>query len=188
MSGASFQILAASAASGGGGGISWTDSTSIAMTSQGSGWDGFTIRQVYSAAMLSTSGTVVRLQLSAGSFGGCLIDAIYIGEQASSGDVYDMKASSPAPTQFLVGGSGSFSIGTNSVLFTDALTFAIDETKSYVIGVHFNGTPDNILVASGTSVAAYSKAAASEAGTADVTGYSLRPAAQALLISKIQVA
>lgn len=168
---------------GGGDGPSWTDTFSLSMSSEGSGYDGITLRQVYDASLLSDSGTMVRLQLKSGTFNGCIIDGLYIGEQAPTGDAYDMVS----PSQFLISGSGSFTIPGGTPTYTDALTFTFDETKTYVISVHFSGTPDYLGFQGSTSVAGFYKSA-SEAGTADVSGYTPRPSGQAFLVSKIQVA
>lgn len=167
--------------------ILWSDAFSFTPSSTGDGYDGFTIRQVYSSAILTASGSKVRLVLSGGNTGGCTIDAMYIGEQASSGDPYDMKASAPAPTQFLVLGSGSFTVPNNDTLTTDPLTFAFDHTKTYVIAHHINGTPDSMKATTGTSVAGYTKSGVNEASIANVSGYTARPSGQALLTTEIQV-
>ncbi len=167
--------------------IPWTDSFSVTPSTDGSGFDGYTIRQVYGPSVLSASGSRVRLALTGGPFGGFSLDALYIGEQGS-GNLYNMKASAPAPTQFLFSGSGSCTLGSDQTLFTDLLTFAIDDTKTYVIAAHINGTPDDMAVSTGTSVLAYQKAAVNEASTASVSGYTARPTGQAMFITKIQVA
>lgn len=107
-----------------------------------------------------------------------MYDALWIGEQASSGDVYDMKSSSPAPTQMLVSGSGSFFVPPGETVETDALAFTIDPAKTYVVAAHYATASDDGLRQNSdpTGIISYWKAAsASEASTANVTGYTNGP-------------
>jgi hypothetical protein len=131
-----------------------------------------TVRVLLSAAMLTASGNAVRLLLQAAGTGNddLHVGAMYIGEQAAAGDAYDMKASSPAPTQIFVGASGSFTVPAGSTQYTDPLAFVIDHTKSYIVSFHLSsvsGVKDGTL----GGAANYTKNAVNEAATADVTGY-----------------
>lgn len=160
-------------------GYDWTDSfTSPQNAGSSNGWAGFTQRQLVGAAALSVSGTYVRLVLEAAAvvtgYGGFTIDAIYIGEQAASGDLYDMKASTPAPTQVLFSGSASVTCAAGQTVTSDPLAFAIDETESYIVSIHFSATGTSAVLGGFgvTGVTAYSKSAVNEAATADVSGYS----------------
>lgn len=169
--------------------IEWVDSFSIALTGGNSaGWSGYTLRQVIPASLLSESGSLVRLHLHASSFSGFTIDALYIGEQAAAGDAYDMKASAPAPTQLLVSGSGTIVASWDEIIITDALAFAIDETKTYIVSMHFSAASEFRYVNGVAGASAYNKAAVNEASTADVTGYSAIASNPVRLITKLQVA
>jgi hypothetical protein len=150
-------------------------------------FNGYTTRQVISASALGKSGAEVRLVLVASSLAGFSIDAMYIGEQASSGEAYDMKASNPAPAQILVSGSGSFVASAGQTITTDALTFTIDEAKTYIISTHFNAsskTRFDGIPPSGSNN--YVKSAVNEAATADVSGYSLNSGVL-ILIQQVQI-
>lgn len=167
-------------------GYDWTDSfVSPQNAGTSSGWNGFTLRQLIGAAALSSSGTYVRIVLETVTGGSFTVDGVYIGEQASTGDAYDMKASAPAPTQLLFNGSASVTCN-NSTVTTDPLPFAIDETKSYIVTMHFSNTSTVKAGSSITGVTAYNKAAVNEAATADVTGYS-GTAGTTRCLKKVQV-
>lgn len=165
----------------------WVDSFSQVLNADSANWNGYTMRQLIGAALISSSGTTIRLVLEACAGSGVSIDEIFIGEKAAAGDAYDMKASAPAPTQFQVDGSNSFTILTSETATTDPLTFSLDETKDYIVSVHFNGLSDIRARSAVTGANNYYKAATSQAGTADVTGYA-NGGTVVGLIQKIQVA
>lgn len=167
-------------------GVAWRDSVSVPLTDNLSKWNGDTLRQVINASLFLASGTVMRLALQASSIAGFNVDAMYIGEQASSGDPYDMKASGPAPAQIKVGGSGSFSVAGNTTITTDQLLFTIDEAKTYVITAHFSGSSGDISYTSVAGATMYSKSGVNEAAIADVTGY-IGSTSILALITKVQV-
>lgn len=165
----------------------WVTTFSASMGGNISGWNGFTLRQVLPASVLSQSGSKVRLTLLGGIFGTFSIDGCYIGEQAASGDPYDMKAS-PALGQFRVGGSTSFaSTAAAQTIVTDALDFTIDETKSYVVTVHFNGAEGHTSSGTVSGSTNYFKNA-TDATTLDATGYTSSGAGSVRLIKNVQVA
>lgn len=182
MSGVSFQSLMSST----GVSVPWVDTYSVSLSFNSAGWGGYTLRQIIPSSLLSTDGTTLQLFLRASSTASCTIDAIYIGLQAASGDLYDMAASAPAPTQLFVGGSGTFTIGAGQTINTDALVFAIDHTKTYIVSVHFS-SGDILAANSVTGSTAYNKAAVNEAATADVSGYATIASSPARLVTKIQV-
>lgn len=145
------------------------------------GWDGFNQRHVFVAPVFSAGGSIIRVTLQGGSDSGITYDSLWIGEQASSGDIYDMKASAPAPAQLLVNGSGSFAVASSDLVVTDPLTFTIDTSKSYVISSHYSDLNGFSQLASGigampggTGSGSYylSPQSADESSTANVTGYS----------------
>ncbi len=167
----------------------WLSSVTPTMTTDWSAYtlNGQTTRQVMNAAGLARSGAEMRLLLQAGNGGGFSIDAMYIGEQASSGDAYDMKASDPAPAQILVSGSGTITASAGQTITTDALAFTIDETKTYIVSTHYNGA--STVRSSGIPPSGsfhYHKSAVSEAATANVTGYSTDSGAW-LLIKSLEI-
>lgn len=157
-------------------GHEWVDSFVSPQNAGVANVAGITQRQLVTGTALSQSGAYVRLIFEAATvisgYGPFTITSCYIGEQAASGDLYDMKATTPTPAQVLFGGSASVTCAAGATVTSDALNFAIDETKSYVISTHFD-TPSGILGGFGISgVTAYSKSSVDEASMADVTGYS----------------
>lgn len=169
-------------------GLDWVDAFSQSMSSDGTGWGGVTLRPLFNSSVLSSSGSQVRLVLQAASTTGFTIDKLYIGQQATSGDPYDMLASGPAPAQFLVGGSGLMTCGPGGTITTDALSFSLDHTKNHVIAAHFSAASDIKSTNGVSGVTRYSKIGISEADVADATtGYDT-VASQLNLIYKIQVA
>ena len=170
----------------------WVDSFATTFTGETSAaWGQRTVRQIIPAASLSTSGSYVRVVMECPLLNlGPDVDALYIGEKAGSGDAYDM-ASSPTPVQLTVGGSTSFSLPQNGgEIKTDGATFAIDETKSYILSAHFsNGTFIGVNLRSVTGISGadmHYKAGVSEAATANVSGYTNSSATR--LFKKVQVA
>lgn len=153
---------------------------------------GVTIRMVIPGSALSTSGSNVRFTLKCPDAIGSStsIAAMYIGEYAGSGDAYDMKSSAPAPTQVLVGGSGSFTLPyQGDDVKTDSLAFAIDETKTYVIAMAITGSGavPRTAAAAVSGAQGYSKSG-NDASTANATGYGTSGSAGAVsFIKKIDV-
>lgn len=162
------QILAAVSA----GASSWTTSLLQTLNLNDPGWSNATLRIVVPDTIISTSGSLVRVTLQSGSGNSCALSEVWIGEQATSGDAYDMKASTPAPAQFLFSGSANITIPANSQVVSDALTFAIDETKTYVFGFYITAG-DIRYKSSVTGTLSKYYTGGNEAGTANATtGYS----------------
>lgn len=171
----------------------WVDSSTWgAFTTASTGYASSTIRQVVPASALTQSGTHMRVQLSCIILGGAVIDKCYIGEKAASGDAYDMKASSPAPTQITFNsGSAGVTLANNSQVYSDAIAFAIDETKDYVLTAHFTSTTSQVGSTATSAVSGanqYQRASIDEAASADVSGYSLIRTNGVQFFQKIQVA
>ena len=175
---------------------SWVDSMSMSFGGGGAlGYYGTTTRQII-AGLLSVSGPKVRLVLAPstglGGSGAFNIDTLYIGEQATSGDPYDMKASAPLPMQFFVNGSGVFSTSAEQLVITDELVFAIDKTKTYVISTHFmdhSVGESDLGLATITGATNYTKHGVNEAGVADASssGYFSDGSGSLRMITKVQV-
>lgn len=164
----------------------WVTSFSQLMTGTSSAWNGYTLRTVILENSLSNSGSKVRLTLKAGSLAeGCSIDACYAGHAASSGDPYDFDGSQ---VQVTVGGNTSFLIPAGQSVVTDEIPVALDETRAFIVGAHFNNSSNDDVggVISTGFVNHYYKAAVNEAGSTNVSGYSSGIAANRL-VTKIEV-
>jgi len=156
-------------------GSGWQDSMVETLGGNTSGWQNYNMRQVISPPALSIDGAAVRVVFEADDFLGATLDDVYIGEQATSGDAYDMKASNPSPTQIKVSGAGSFSVPVGLTVTSDRVDFPITTTKSYVIAIHFAATPNTGLRTAVNSKPGmssyYGSTGASEANTANVGVY-----------------
>lgn len=149
------------------------------------GWDGYTIRNRVNAAVLTHSGSSVRLTLTGPTAGApAVIGAMYIGQAAASGDAYDFAAT---PTQITVGGSGSFTVGVGQVVVTDWIDFTLNEAQNYVTS--FYVTSGDLRYKNGTSpdYATYSRAGNEAATVNATTGYNESPSRDIAMVSKIEV-
>jgi hypothetical protein len=140
------------------------------------GWQGYTLVTVLNAADLKpSSGSEVRIAIAFGAASAGQTTVAYIGQQATSGDPYDFKAT---PAQFTFGGIGTITHdGVQQLYFSDWITLpeAWDNTKNYCVAFQFSagGTTDiRHTSATSTSGITYYKAIAAEAATVDKSGYS----------------
>jgi hypothetical protein len=157
------------AAAGGVFGTIWSDT----LTSSGSGWNNFTIRNVYEVAGLtapSGTPTQARVTFEANSGGGFNIAFAYIGHQASSGDAYDFDTT---PTQITFdGGSDGKLVGSGSEEVSDAVNFAWDKTSDIVISMYCSGasTDDPAQEVTSANVTEYYKSG-NDAATVNASSY-----------------
>lgn len=161
----------------------WVSTFSQTLNIDSTGWSGFNLRQLINSALLSASGASTRLTLQASSAASCAIDGVYIGHQAGAGDLYDFDG---GQAQALVSGSASFTINTGTSVVTDPIAFSFDHTKNAIVAVHFNTTSAVRGLAGIANATAYSKSAANETATSNVTGYAAGASALRL-VSKIEV-
>lgn len=129
-----------------------------------------TIRQVIPASAIVDGGGSVRITLFGATGEGFSVDSCYIGEQAASGDPYDFEAS---PTQVTFdGGSSSATIATAGTKESDAISFSVDPSKSYVVSYHITSSAVASLRAksSESGFASYSKSG-DDAATVNASGY-----------------
>lgn len=162
----------------------WQVAYSQALDLNSTGWSGFNLRMRVNSSLLALSGTQTRLTLQASTLASCAIDGLYIGNRASSGDGWDFE--SGTQVQVLVGGSATFTVSANTETVTDAIAFALDNTKDVIVAVHFN-TTSAVRGANGiTNTVQYNRGAANETATANVSGYSTLNNALRL-VNKIEV-
>jgi hypothetical protein len=150
---------------GGGGALAWVPTFGpITFNTNAGSWAGITVRQLIPASSLSTSGSFVRVKFEAPTNSSFVVAAAYIGPQLGAG--YDMAAT---PAELRFSGVSGFSIASSAVIVSDETPFALDETAGHIVS--YDVTSGNArYVASALDV--YFKAAAAEAGVANVTGYS----------------
>ncbi|PZV36157.1 hypothetical protein [Mesorhizobium kowhaii] len=149
----------------------WQTNAQANPTGNNGGWNGYTHRERILAAGLSNGGgSKVRVTLKAGSSAGFTIDSCYIGAGASVGDTYDFETT---PTQLLFnGGNAGVTVTTGNSILSDEITYTVDASKNLIVSMHFSATSAVGIDTGATNWNGYSKAAVSEAGTVNVSGYS----------------
>lgn len=146
---------------------------------------GATVRQIVLGGALTRTGDRVKITFKAGggSFGA---DKVYIGKQASSGDVYDFAS---APTQVTFSsGSASFSLAAAATITSDEITFDFDGS-AIVVAFHItSNTVDQPAsnAASSANLTPYYKLGADDSSTVNATGYTL-VAKDVVGVDKIEV-
>lgn len=135
--------------------------------SNDSGWNGYTIREDMSTALLGGSATKMKFTLQAASGSSALVSAAYVQIAAASGDPYDFDTT---PVQILFGGSGSVTVPASSTVTSDEVALSIDGTRPLVMSVYF-GSPATIRAYSGTSGFTSRYKFGNDATTVDTSGY-----------------
>lgn len=174
---------------GGGGGGTWISVFTAACNAEGSidfNSSNYNVRMVLPASsMTGTSATQMRLTLKSTPAHGPKISALYVGQQAATGDIYDFATT---PTQVLFGGSPALSMAAGGIEYlSDAITITVDPTKAYVFSYAFNGAGSYSSYNSmtGANMALKTSAGAS-VSTVNVTGYTPNANLWAF-VSKIEV-
>ena len=136
------------------------------------GWANYAVRQLIDASLIQYSGSSIQVKFHAQAAGeGIAFSSVYVGHQASSGDVYDFDGNQ---VQLLFGGSGSVTVAAGTTQTSDEVDFDLDSTKNLIVsmGVANDSNNDTFATYSSSDYTVYWKAAAAgEAGTTDVTGY-----------------
>lgn len=152
----------------------WVTGVNPTLNADSAGWNGYTIRQYFAAAVLSNSGLqIARVTFTASSAQALTITNAYIGNGASSGDAYDFE-STPVQLTF-DSGSASKAISAGQSATSDTVNFSYGSGKNLVVSIYIAGgtSVDDVRTASGlgASYVAYYKVA-NDAATVDATGYS----------------
>lgn len=119
----------------------FANTASVTLDADLSGYNTYAIRQVVPAAAISTSGTSIKITLQSASSEGLTFTTCRIQEKASSGNAWDFAS---AGVTVLFSGVDGGSVPTNSTLTSDATTFALDETKDYVISYYISAVADSM--------------------------------------------
>lgn len=147
----------------------WFETFAQALTLDSGGWNGYNLRDVFANTSLSRSGSRVRVTFEASAAGGgMVVSGCTIGHAALSGDAYDFDGGQ-VPLTF-DGGNAGFTIAQGATKLSDAVDFALDESKSLIVAMHFSGASAVRYINIGNGH--YYKAAANEVAVSDVTGYS----------------
>ncbi len=149
------------------------DATSGATTEQWSNpgssstWANETGRVVVNSSLIP-SATHFRLTLSAGTRA-CTVAKMYIGEAATTGDVYDFAAT---PTQVTFAGVTTVSISANASAVSDLIPLTTDGTKNIVISFYIaSGYTASIATVSHPGWESYYVATDDAAAVDATTGY-----------------
>lgn len=129
-------------------------------------WAGLTIRLVIAPSYFTKSGNKIKIGFlrSTQDTG---IAHCFIGEQASSGNVYDFQDGTQVRVTFDGGNNGKTI--TVDGQGSDWIDFNFDKTKTYIISIECTGYVGYLLNAIGS----YWKTATGEAGKSDVSGYTV---------------
>lgn len=146
------------------------DSFTDSLFTGGSGWQGYTFRQILSAGSLTQSGNRIRVTLESRSTSPTLnIDNVAIVERSGS-----TANGTTTPTEILFSGGSGVSIpGSSSTVVSDWLEFTIDETKDYLIIFDLSSSGDmHIGQATSGGDGFYSKSASNSYNTQNLSGAS----------------
>src|SRR4051812_35319993 len=94
-----------------------------------------TYRQQVRALGLSRDAPLIRFHLRAASAQGFSIDEMWFGQQAGSGDVYDI-ATLPTMVQVKYLGAAALVAAAGQTIVTDTVVFALDKTKNHILSWH----------------------------------------------------
>lgn len=139
------------------------------LTANAAGYGGYSSRERIPASAITVSGDRVRITLTPPTTGNnCVLDDVWIGH-AGTGPNFD---GTQVRVTFSGGATGvTLTAGGPSVL-SDAITYALDETKDLIVALDYGATSDVRNSSSATGYISYQKAATSgESGSTAVTGY-----------------
>ena len=158
----------------------------LTFSSNDPGYTDHNHRVRFGASELSTSGTAFRLTLYGPSSGTALsVTGMRAGHKASSGDAIDFDGTQVAVT---VGGSATFSVGAGATVVTDWITYALDETKDFVVAFHTNGGDIRRRAnVDATNYDWWTKGGATEVATSDVSGYFENGSSDMAMVGRIEV-
>ena len=138
-------------------------------------------RTAIPANWISYDGTQVRVLVHGSAVYLTTITGAFIGEKASSGDAYDMKPGTI--TQITFGGNNTYALAAGEDKYSDWTTYSFDHTKDYIISIGSTGGFQALSSDDGHSN--YYSVTASNAGIADVSGYSATNGR--LVLSKFEI-
>lgn len=151
--------------------VSYEDTLSWALNANSSDNAGYTLVQTITAAIIPRDGSSFIITFESGS-STLKISGAYIGEQAGSGDAYDFAGT---PTQITFDtGAAFFEIASGSTKASDLITFAIDETKTYLVAFQMSDAGKGYLKQTNDGAQNtdnYYKASGSDAATVNKSGY-----------------
>jgi len=97
----------------------------------------YAYRQLIPAADISTSGTSIKIRLKSGTTQGLTFTTCRIQEKAGAGNAWDFSTTG---VTVLFSGVDGATIASGATATSDATTFTLDETKSYIVSFYVSGS------------------------------------------------
>ena len=162
---------------------SWVTSFSTTLNNAtGGGYASYSFRQVIPATAISTSGSVIRLTITAEPSNPTAFSNVSIGVR--SGATADCTST---PTEFKYSSASGILVPAGTSAVSDALTFSFNEASDHIVTGDFTAAAANSYgyrVMSGDTV--YYKAATASYASATVSGFA-SASGQTWFFSKIEV-
>jgi hypothetical protein len=147
----------------------------------------YSLRTIIDGTGILSIGTAFRVKLTTGPAGAGVIDNVFFGRKAATGNVWDMDTVSSTPVRVTFnGGANNVTIPASSSVWSDWITFSMG--ADHVIA--FDTPVSNYLPSIsdiGASYASYFKASVTEAGTPVVTGYTAATANTRYFVTELEV-
>lgn len=131
------------------------------------GLPAYTTIQEFSPAQMPGAGSAIRFKFSGNSSGSHTIDDVFVSQQAASGDAWDSHSDITRVT--FNGGSNGITIGVGEEVWSDWITYAVDDTKTHLVSTYVSS--GSVPYRSDGAHTVYYKAG-NEASTEDRSGYS----------------
>ncbi len=160
--------VGASAAVAGGSGGEWQTAWSGSLTTNTTGFSGWTTVARFEPALFSFSGSMARLRVSAHTTSGTTINHIFFGHAAASGDDYDFDGSQ---VEQLFGGSQGITLSAAQTVLGDDMPFTFDHTKAFLVAISFGASAIR-RTGNLTNISSYQRNLSNDAGTTDKSSYS----------------
>jgi Concanavalin A-like lectin/glucanases superfamily len=157
------------------------------LTAQTTGYGGWTVIQEFTTlgGVGIRGASKLRFRFNASLAAATSIVNCYIGHAAAAGDAYDFDAATI--TQVTFGGAAGFTLAAAGIIVSDAITFALDNTRPLLCAFLFSPTSSvRRNIAGPERYWQKNTAGVSETATADKTGYG-SPIASIQLIDRVEV-
>lgn len=149
----------------------WRTIFDLTVSGGSGGWESYTLRHVFTAALLGGSATKARFTFHGNNAVNCAVNQVYAQIAAASGDVYDYAST---PIAVTVGGGTSFAITSGADVVSDDIVISIGASDALVVAAAFPSSPGSALstyTTTPTGYTAYYKLA-SDAATVNASSYS----------------
>lgn len=114
----------------------WQQTYADVLGGEQAGLTGWSLRTVIPAASISLSGSTIRVSFGGTqSIGSIVVDNVSIVERSGS-----TENGTTAPTELLFSGVSGYTVAQGGTVTSDSLSFALDETKSYLVICDVNNT------------------------------------------------